>query len=428
MKRLLAFLALVPALAFAKPVSFDFQGVSLVAFSQATFKGIMGRDYVIAPDVLGADRKITISVRNIDEADVPAFVESILQQQGVTVTERKGVFYLNAARSAAREAMQGTEEERAAAMYGPANLPPLARPGKVEAAPQPPHDEPKVGGFAIRREGDSSVVYMPKNRPSDFLAAVVASGFGQRAAQVAGSRLVVTGSPDEIKQITALLDALDVLPAKVDVSASWIEVARTDGQTRGISLLANVLGAKLGVQVGAIDGASVSLRNTNFELVVNALNNDGRFKQVSNSRVVGDEYETLKLTVGDETPTISSTGKDNSGNAVQNIVYRASGVIVDVTPKVLGSGRINMQIDGQISNFNATQTGVSGSPTLIKRQVKTAVTVADGEVLLIGGLNDNSTTESRSGLAFLPASWSAKQHAGTQTDLVLILSAKASSL
>lgn len=68
--------------------------------------------------------------------------------------------------------------------------------------------------------------------------------------------------------------------------------------------------------------------------------------------------------------------------------------------------------------------GVSGSPTLIKRQVKTAVTVGDGDVLVIGGLTDTQTTNNTSGIAFLPASWSVNSGTKVQTDLVLVLSAK----
>jgi type II secretory pathway component GspD/PulD (secretin) len=159
-------------------------------------------------------------------------------------------------------------------------------------------------------------------------------------------------------------------------------------------------------------------------VVIDALNTDGRFKQVSNSRIVGDDYQKMVLTVGDETPTIGSSGKDNSGNSVQNIIYRPSGVIVDVLPKVLGGGKISLAIDGQISSFKPTVSGVTGSPTLIKRQVKTAVTVNDGEVLLIGGLNDAQTVDSSSGFAFLPSSWAARSGTKLHTDLVLILSAQ----
>jgi len=189
-------------------------------------------------------------------------------------------------------------------------------------------------------------------------------------------------------------------------------------------LLATVLGARLGVTLGAVNsGSAFSVKNSKFELVIDALKTDGRFKQVSNSRVVGDDYEKLVLTVGDETPTIASTGRDNAGNTVQNVVYRPSGVIVDVLPKVLGNGRIQLLVDGQISNFKSTATGVTASPTLVKRQVKTKVTVADGDVLLIGGLNDTQSSGTSSALSFFP-SWAARSSTSAHTDLVLILSAK----
>jgi general secretion pathway protein D len=49
--------------------------------------------------------------------------------------------------------------------------------------------------------------------------------------------------------------------------------------------------------------------------------------------------------------------------------------------------------------------------------------VNDGEVLLIGGLNDSQGTDNSSGLFFLPAAWSLKSGTKVETDLVLILSA-----
>jgi hypothetical protein len=52
------------------------------------------------------------------------------------------------------------------------------------------------------------------------------------------------------------------------------------------------------------------------------------------------------------------------------------------------------------------------------------VTVGDGEVLLIGGLNDTQNTDSTSRWAFLPDSWAAKSNTSSGSDLVLVLSAK----
>lgn len=414
MKKLLLMLLCGPLVAFAAPVSFNFSDVPLVAFSQSIFKNLLHVNYVISPDVLANDRKMTLSVSGIESDKVLPFVEGILQQQGVALNIRDGVYYLVPA---------GRSLPSPLATDGTAV--PAAPVAVVQSAPKAIAFSQDEVMSSSRKIDDESRVYVPQNRPAEFLAGVVASSFGKVAANAAGGNVVLTGSPAALGKMQALIAAVDALPKLVDVSASWVEVTNNVGSGRGISLLATVLGAKLGVSLGSVNsGSAISLKSASFQLVVDALSTDSRFKQVSNSRIVGDDYESLVLTVGDETPTISSTGKDNAGNTVQNVVYRPSGVIVDVLPKVLGSGRIQLLVDGQISSFKTTATGVAGSPTLIKRQVKTRVTVANGEVLLIGGLNDTQKTVSTSSLPFLPASWSSKSDSSVQTDLVLILSAK----
>ena len=416
MKRLILLALLWPACLVAAPISFNFSEVSLMAFCQSTFRNLLHVNYVISPDVLQMDRKISLSVSGIDEAKVGPFIDGILRQQGVAVEIREGVYYLVPA-------------SKAAAADVDSDVPKLAPVVSSSAADRVMHVPGDRAGDAQldgvkRSKDDESEVYVAVNRPADFLAAVVTGAFGRHAAAAVGAGVVLTGSKDDIAKMRKLLEVVDAMPKLVDVSASWVEVTNNTSDGRGISLLANVLGAKLGLALGAVNsGSAVSFKSSSFELVIDALKTDGRFKQVSNSRLVGDDYEKLVLTVGDETPTISSTGKDNSGNTVQNVVYRPSGVIVDVQPKVLGNGRIQLLVDGQISNFKTTATGVTGSPTLVKRQVKTKVTVTDGEVLLIGGLNDEQASGSTSALSFVP--WfSSKASNTSRTDLVLVLSAK----
>ena len=434
MKKLLLWLLLLPSMAMAnsQPVSINLSSASLVSFAQATYKNMLDRDFVIAPDALALDRKISVSVRSLTPQQLPTFVEGVLADLGISSELRDGVYYLRAAQSSrmaqasavplpvsAEGGNQGVSTS-AAALFAPLNT---VKSGEVLFG-----EEGGIGASAVasgRRRDDESVVYLPAGRSADFLVQVVSAAFGPRSAIAAGGQVVLTGTPSELNKMRILLGALDQLPRMVDVSASWVEVTDNASSGRGISIMANVLGARFGASLGSVNSASaISLRNTNFQLVIDALNTDGRFKQVSNSRIVGDDYQKMVLTVGDETPTIASTGKDNSGNSVQNIVYRPSGVIVDVLPKVLGDGKINLAIDGQISSFKPTVSGVTGSPTLIKRQVKTAVTVNDGEVLLIGGLNDAQTVDNSSGFSFLPSSWAARSGTKLHTDLVLILSAQ----
>lgn len=430
MRRFLSALILAPVLSVAAPVhgpapvSLNFNATPLMSFGEAMFKAIMHRDFVVSPDVIGIDKRITINVKNIDAADLPRFVEDLLLREGIATTLKGGIYYLSLNRQAAADGPQGPPSNSSTS--GPLSSP-VGRSGGSEGGPSVLPADPLAVDHAAasRKDDDESVVFTPQNRDAEFMVAIANAAFGPRSAVRAGPHLVLTGSKATLGKLHILLDTADTAPKGLTVSASWIEVSRSDANSRGISLLANVLGAKLGVSLGTVNsGSAISIKNSNFELVIDTLKTDGRFKQVSNSRVSGDDYEPMNVTFGDETPTVSSTGKDNAGNPVQNVVYRPSGVIVDVVAKILGSGKVKIAIDGQISSFKATSTGVSGSPTLIKRQVKTTITVSDGEVLLLGGLNDSQSSDGSSGLAFLPASWAVKSNSSTQTELVLVLSAR----
>lgn len=403
---LLLLLSLLPVFGFSAPssapVAFDLAGVSVVSFLQATYKNLLGRDYVISPEVLAMDKRFSLSVKALDAVALPAFVDDFLLAQGVQSRKRAGIYYLDvvapvlpASSASLRSGVVGLSGEGGLVGDG---LPPVFNPVRV---------------------------YTPMHRPAEFMVTVINSAFGAPYARLAGAVVVLSAPEARIDEVVRVVHSLDVGARTVEVSASFVEILRSDSSGRGLSLVASVLSSRFGAAFSSTAG-SLSVSAGGFQLVLDALQADGRFKQVSNSRVLGDESERMSLTVGDETPTISSAGRDNQGNGVQNIVYRPSGVILDVLPRVLGSGRLSLLVDGQISSFQATVTGVTGSPTLIKRQVKTSVTVADGEVVIIGGLDDTKSSAGRSGFSFLPRSWAGGASSDSHTDLVLILSAKAS--
>lgn len=433
MRKLLLLLLAVPVFVFfpafaapspVAPVSLDFSGVSLVTVGQAVFRSLLDRDFVVAPDVVAMDRKISMHVKSLPVDELPAFIENILLDHGIVTTLRNGVYYLSSKNvgGVVLPSVSGLSSTGDVAAVAPTSFAAVA-----PASGRTMFPRAAVAGDAVsgeRHPDDISEVYPLRHRPPEFISAVVNSAFGLRASVVAGPDLVITGSKELVQKIRKLIVSLDVAPRTIEISASFVEVSRSAGAARGVSLVVSVLGAKLRGAIGGPGASAVSLGAANFALVLDALENDGRFKQVSNSKVVGDELEKLVLSVGDETPTIGSTSRDQQGNAIQNVVYRPSGVILDVVSRVSGSGVLSLLVDGQISSFVATQTGVSSSPTLIKRQVKTRVSVADGEVLVIGGLDDTKSSRGSSGLSFLPRSWAMGSSSDSHTDLVLILSAR----
>lgn len=82
---------------------------------------------------------------------------------------------------------------------------------------------------------------------------------------------------------------------------------------------------------------------------------------------------------------------------------------------------VDLTVGQQLSNFIVTQTGVNNSPTLTKREVSTSLSVADGDVVIIGGLAENRESSGRIGFSFLP-DWMRSNTGQTgKTEILLVL-------
>lgn len=405
---LLGALFSMPVLAHAESVALNFESLPLSRFAQTTYREMLKRDFVISPEVLAADKPISLRVRSIETEDLPQFVESVLASQGVKSVLRNGVYYLSLAGG------DGVLGGTPMSLTGPAHQPfaDFATP----VIPQPA--APDLA--SIERD-----VFRPQNRKASFIAEVLNAAFpAGRVAFPAQDAIVLSGSPGELAKARKLAEQLDTVSSNIKLSATFVEVSTNESSSLGVSVIAEVLGARLGVKLGDTSNGALTLRTNSFQAVIDALAADGRFKQVAAPTALVENSEKSTLSFGDSVPTISSTSLDRNGNPIQQVQYQQSGVLLNVQPTVLGSGRISVAVDGQVSSFSATTTGVSGSPTLSKRQVQTTVTLADRELLLIGGLNNNRSAQNTSGFSFLPKSWAATSSTSTNTDLVLILSAE----
>ncbi|EFK3238054.1 TPA: type II and III secretion system protein, partial [Escherichia coli] len=149
---------------------------------------------------------------------------------------------------------------------------------------------------------------------------------------------------------------------------------------------------------------------------------DNRFKVVSAPQLRMDSGKEATFSVGEQVPVLGSVSYED-GKAVQSVTYRDSGVIFKVKP-VITSSRISLNVNQQLSNFVKTDTGVNDSPTLLKREVDTSLTLKDGDIVLLGGLAENKDSQASTGLSFLPKSWSQKSDEKSRTDMVILLQVK----
>ena len=99
-------------------------------------------------------------------------------------------------------------------------------------------------------------------------------------------------------------------------------------------------------------------------------------------------------------------------------------MIFDIQPTIK-TNSIDLKIQQQLSNFVKTETGVNNTPTLIKRDLVTDVTVKNGEVIVLGGLAQNKDNDMETGLSFLPDGWfTGKSKNKEKTDIIILLQVK----
>ncbi|HHV0795749.1 TPA: zonular occludens toxin domain-containing protein [Escherichia coli] len=132
------------------------------------------------------------------------------------------------------------------------------------------------------------------------------------------------------------------------------------------------------------------------------------------ARFLKDKIETT-FSVGSDVPVLGSVTVNNN-TTTQSVEYRSSGVLFNVTPSIK-SRTMDLKIQQQLSNFVTTETGVNNSPTLIKRDVTTEVSLADGDIILLGGLAEQKDSKASSGWSF----FGSRTSESNKTDIMVML-------
>lgn len=166
----------------------------------------------------------------------------------------------------------------------------------------------------------------------------------------------------------------------------------------------------------------IKFSSGHLSALVELFNTDSRFTVVSSPSLRARSGTSASFSVGEDVPVLGNVSYSGD-KSVQSVEYRSSGVIFNVMPEVR-QDVIDLSISQELSNFAKTHTGVNNSPTLIKRNIQTSVSVNDGDIILIGGLADNKDTDANTGLSFMPSWFSSSSKENTKTDIVIILQAK----
>ena len=139
----------------------------------------------------------------------------------------------------------------------------------------------------------------------------------------------------------------------------------------------------------------------NWDLELQALQQEQRGEVVSNPRVVTSNQREAIIRQGREVGYLTVTG--GQSNNVPTVQFKEALLELKVTPTITADGRVFLNLvvkKDEIQDYTEI-TGFGSVPNLAKREVTTAVLIEDGQTVVIGGVYEFSDRNSVSKVPFL---------------------------
>jgi type IV pilus assembly protein PilQ len=222
--------------------------------------------------------------------------------------------------------------------------------------------------------------------------------------------LMLRGSPAEIAEAVAILENLDRAAMQVTISCVIVELKRGrnfeiglhSGSTRKTG--ENDLGVRgfwdfMGKDVSA-SGAfgKIGILPARFEMELAAMEENNKAEVLARPRLTTLNGNKAELNV---TNTVYYLVSQVSADGYPITDYRSfnDGISLEITPTVTQGGSITLNISPEIKT--AGRSSGDGPRDISTRNLKTTVTLKNGETLCLGGLVRKSKSEVRNAVPFL---------------------------
>lgn len=255
-------------------------------------------------------------------------------------------------------------------------------------------------------------------------------------ADTSTNALVITAPPDIMRTLRRVIGQLDIRKAQVLVEAIIAEVSEDVARELGVQwLFLDPSGSKTPVGVinftntgspitdiantvsGLTGGATTtsgsvpSIGDTNallgfgdihrnqfsYAAVLNALSSDADTNILSTPTLVTLDNEEAEIIIGRSVPFVTgsftSTGASSGAtNPFQTIQREDVGLTLKIKPKINEGDALRLDIQQEVSDIAPSVAGAADLVTK-KRAIKTNVMVDDGQIVVLGGLIEETIGE-----------------------------------
>jgi len=246
-------------------------------------------------------------------------------------------------------------------------------------------------------------------------AAAAPAGGGMIQADAASNALIITAPSAVYNNLRAVVELLDVRRAQVFVEALIAEVtadkaAEFGVQWQGLGGNGTVVAGGTNFGAGSNNiinlGASIAnkapalapgfnigvLRGANLAVLARALETDVNANILSTPNLLTLDNEEAKIVVGQNVPFITGsyaqTGANVTASPFQTIERKDVGLTLRIKPQVSERGTVKLQIYQEVSSVQDLNNAAGVITN--KRTLETNVMVDDGQIVVLGGLIQDS--------------------------------------
>jgi MSHA type pilus biogenesis protein MshL len=207
--------------------------------------------------------------------------------------------------------------------------------------------------------------------------------------------------------------------------------------TNGAIALANIITAPFGGFIAKAATTTISFEDGSFDGVLEALEEQGEVRVVSQPRVVTMNNQPALIKVATDEAFFTSTiaqGTAGTGNIITEQARSVTlGLVLSVTPQISEDGWIMLDVTPILSRLRAIATspqGTATAPILDVKQSSGLVRLKDGDMVIIGGLiqEESSETERKvpllGDIPFLGRLFKGTYTAHRKSELVIFISPK----
>ncbi|MDP1997385.1 MAG: type II secretion system secretin GspD, partial [Gallionella sp.] len=260
------------------------------------------------------------------------------------------------------------------------------------------------------------------------VAAAAPAGGGMIQADAASNALIITASDAVYNNLRAVVEMLDMRRAQIFVEALIAEVTADKAAEFGIQwqslngvnkaganviggtnfgTTGNIIGAAgnittvgQGLNIGIVKGTTtipgVTGAVLNLGMLAKFLENDANANILSTPNLLTLDNEEAKIIIGQNVPFITGsyaqTGSTNTASPFQTIERKDVGLTLRIKPQISEGGAVKMQIYQEVSSVQPQTINNAAGVITNKRSLESSVLVDDGQIIVLGGLIQDSVS------------------------------------